>query len=439
MMSINDNYIKYSKYIKTSTYIYLYTTNYIYMSKYYYILSNIEEFKEYVQFPKLMDNNSNTKSTGERLFFIKKDNYIVIKYNKNVLSKFHTNSYGLLRSVILDNDRVCCFSPPKSTSSDSFISQYPISNSQKDAHIVAEEFVEGTMINVFYSHSNNQWEIATKSNVGGNTSFYKNSKTFREMFEEACTACHLSIDTLNRTFCYSFVLQHPANRIVVPFNKPQLYLTDVYSIVQDSSDVLVYPVSPHKIYDWSMTGVMFPKTYEFTSYSELIETYASPNTPYNIMGVVLRNTETLERCKIRNPIYEEVRHLKGNQSKLQYQYLYLRHTGKIPEFLKYYPENKGDFSKYRDHVHMFTITLYQNYISCYIKKERPLKEFGAQYRTHMYKLHQHYINDLRERNLYITSGEVIRYVNSLHPSLLMYCLNYNMRKQNIDESVVVSV
>jgi hypothetical protein len=33
-----------------------------------------------------------------------------------------------------------------------------------------------------------------------------------------------------------------------------------------------------------------------------------------------------------------VRHLRGNQPKLQYQYLCLRHSGKLPEFLKFYPE-----------------------------------------------------------------------------------------------------
>ena len=395
------------------------------MSK-YYNLSLVEDFVEYIKDP---------KSIGEgvkHLSFTKSDNYTIVKYDKTTLSNFFISSYGLFRSVILDNGTICSFSPPKSIPSDTFISQYQ----NKGEHIVAEDFVEGTMINVFYSHTHTKWDIATKSNIGGNTSFYKNCKSFREMFDDACRECQLFIDTLNPAFCYSFVLQHPDNRIVVPFNKPQLYLTDVYSITQEEMEMRVYPVSPHKVYDWGKTGVLFPKTYEVASYADLVAKYASPNTSYDIMGVVIRNMDTLERCKLRNPIYEEVRHLKGNQAKLQYQYLYLRHMGKIPDFLKYYPENKKAFSTYRDHVHMFTNTLYQNYISCYIKKERPLKEFGAQYKTHMYKLHQRYINELKEGNMYITSGEVIRYVNSLHPSLLMYSLNYNLRKKNIDDSLV---
>ena len=150
------------------------------------------------------------------------------------------------------------------------------------------------------------------------------------------------------------------------------------------------------------------------------------------MGIVIKNKETNQRTKIRNPIYEEVRHLKGNQSKMQYQYLSLRNSGKLPEYLKFYPEVKPDFSVYRDQVHLFTNTLHQNYISCYIKKEKPLKEYSPQYKTHMFKIHEIFLNELREKKLFVTNTVVINYVNKLHPSQLMHSLNYNLKKQNID-------
>jgi hypothetical protein len=172
--------------------------------------------------------------------------------------------------------------------------------------------------------------------------------------------------------------------------------------------------------------------YEFETYSELIEKFSSPNTPYHILGIVIKNSITNERCKIRNPIYEEVRHLRGNQPKMQYQYLCLRKAGKIPEFLKFFPETKNELSGYRDHLHMFTNALHQNYISCYVKKEKPLAQFPDQYRTHMYNIHQHYLTNLREKKESITNTFVINFVNNLPPSLLMYCLNHNLRKQNVD-------
>ena len=156
------------------------------------------------------------------------------------------------------------------------------------------------------------------------------------------------------------------------------------------------------------------------------------NTTYNIVGIMLHNRVTGERAKIRHPVYEEVRTLRGNQPKLQYQYLSLRKEGKVGDFLKFYPENKKEFSGFRDQVHLFTNTLFGNYKSCYIKKEKPLKDFPDQYRTHMFNIHQIYISDLREKNQFITSSVVQKYVNDMQPSLLMFCLNFQMRKRNID-------
>jgi hypothetical protein len=185
-------------------------------------------------------------------------------------------------------------------------------------------------------------------------------------------------------------------------------------------------------YDWCSTTIKFPQFYEWETYSELIEKYASMNTNYTILGVVFYNTSTGERAKIRNPVYEQVRMLRGNQPKLQYQYLSLRNQGKVRDFLSFYPENKKDFSQFRDNVHSFTNTLYSNYISCYIKKEKPLIEFSEQFRTHMFHLHKIYMTDLKDKNLFVTNTIVKKYVNELHPSLLMYCLNFHMRKRVVD-------
>jgi hypothetical protein len=362
--------------------------------------------------------------------------YKVITYDKNLLNNELVSIYGYCRSIIANSDnKVVCFAPQKSISAYAFIDKYP----NKTIDIVAEEFVEGTMINVFWDEKiglTGGWEIATRNTVGATSSFYKSSnKTFREMFLEAAKECNLNLDTLNALYCYSFVLQHPSNRIVVPFEKPNLYLIGVYHIDNsDMNNISIYRVnmSAEDIMSWYKTNVKFPQIYSWDNYTELITSYGSMNTSYDVLGVVLINFITGERTKIRNPVYEEVRSLRGNQPKLQYQYLCLRKEGKIGDFLKYYPENKNEFSAFRDQIHLFTNTLFSNYISCYIKKETQLIGFSKQYRGHLYNLHQMYINELREQKLFVTNRVVINYVNNLHPSLLMYSLNYNMRKRNLD-------
>jgi hypothetical protein len=367
--------------------------------------------------------------------------YRIVRYDKNFLNIDLISTYGLCRSVIINNNnKVVGIAPPKSIPCHDFIKKYD----EKTEGIVAEEFIEGTMMNVFWDDSiglNGAWEISTRNTVGATSSFYKGpkSQTFRDMFLEALKETNLLLDNLEKEFCYSFVLQHPSNRIVVPFKKPQLYLVAVYSIFNETDNIYV---KVHNSQDFRdvfhalNTSIRFPGIYKFDNYSELIEKYGSMNTSYDILGVVLYNRNTGERAKIRNPVYEQVRNLRGNQPKLQYQYLCLRKEGKVGEFLKFYPENKKNFSTYRDQVHLFTDTLFKNYISCYIKKEKPLILFSDQYRTHMFNLHQKYLNELREKKQIINSIVVQKYVNEMQSSLLMYCLNFQMRKRNVDTIAV---
>ena len=397
-----------------------------------YTLSYIAGFDEVVKTNEINKEYEKYYSVKE---YVTKgtESYSIVRYNKELLSCDIVPTYGLLRSVIISKGRVVSFAPPKSMSVETFMNDYPL----KMDNIVAEEFVEGTMINVFFDPNYGAtgcWQIATRNTIGAEVGFNQGKKTFNNMFMEACQVNNLLLNSLNPAFCYSFVLQHPDNRIVVSFKKSQLYLVAVYEIVHDDC-IRVFEHDMRKVSQdciWATTRVKFPKQYEFSTYTQLIEKYASPNTPYNILGVVIRNMETGDRTKVRNPIYEEIRHLKGNQSKLQYQYLCLRQNGKLPEFLKYYPELKSEMSKFRDQVHLFTNTLFKNYISCYIKKEMPLKEFPEQYRTHMFKIHEQFITSLKPNNLFVTNTVVIKYVNELPSSLLMYCLNYNMRKRAVD-------
>lgn len=355
--------------------------------------------------------------------------YDIVKYNKEFLSSDLISTYGLLRSVILSSSQIVGFAPPKSISGEDFMTKYPTIT----ATLVAQDFIEGTMINVFFDSVNYCWRISTRNTVDAEVSFYKcSNKTFNQMFNEACLINNLNIQSLNPKYCYSFVLQHPENRIVVPFKTAQLFLVAVYEICQTEDSALVKEIDINELMREQVWTVRIPEVYEFTTYTELINKFASPNTPYDILGIVVKNVETGERTKFRNPIYEEVRQLRGNQPKLQYQYLCLRHSGKLSEFLKYYPESKSYMSKFRDQVHMFTNTLHQNYISCYVRKEKPLKEYSDKYRTHMFKLHEIFKNDLRPKNLFVTNTVVIDYVNMLHPSLLMYCLNHSLRKRMID-------
>lgn len=352
--------------------------------------------------------------------------YTVLRYDKKVLTKDNVSTYGLCRSVITDQENnIVSFSPPKSVPFDEFVAKYP-----ETSQIVATEFVEGTMINVFWS--NGDWEIASRSNVGATNMI--NSRVFRDMFFDAMNECKLDLYTLPTEFSYSFVLQHPDNRIVVPIGKPQLYLIAVYSY-QGSNRTIVKHHDPADFPEFNISSVKVPAKYDLTTYQAFAE--KTKTLDYTYLGVMLTNPTTGERTKIRNPNYEKVRHLKGEQ-KLQFQYLCLRKAGKVTQYLQHCPKDILLFSGFRDQLHAFTRTLRDNYIACYIRKEKPLKEYSAEYKTHMYHLHQIYKTTLKPNGKFLMFDDVVNYVNEQEPSLLISSTFSTFKKGGAKREAAVS-
>jgi len=394
--------------------------------------------------------------------------YSIIKYDKQafVLTSEDYESMGLLRSVVVDEaGRIVAYSPPKcvylSEQREAAFNENNIMSESSDVVTndwYAEEFVEGTMINMFYSEKGGAWEIATKSTVGANVVFYapKNPKetveirekdTFRNMFFETCAKVGFKYEELPREFMYSFVLQHPKNRIVMPINSAAIYIIGVYSINNDTLDVTQLS-SAGFVENYGGEGgeggaILRPKQLFVDDYSVngFKKEYASMNSSYNMMGVVFCNMTTGERMKVRNPMYEMVKNMKGVGQKLQLQYLTLRHGGRISDYLKAYPEYKGDFAVFRNQLHEFTRSLHQNYLDCFVFKKQAFGEFPQQYKKFMSGLHKKYLEELREIKGSVTFTYVVEFVNTQNPLLLMYSLNYVVREHKktmdrMDESVM---
>jgi hypothetical protein len=378
--------------------------------------------------------------------------YSIIKYDKQAFGLVQEDyeTIGLLRSVVVDDTgRIVAYSPPKCLSiteqreksfNDNNIMTAPCDSTTNEW--CAEEFVEGTMINMFYSKTaaGEAWEIATKSTVGGNVVFYapKNPKdtveirdkdTFRNMFFETCAKLGFKYDELPKEFMYSFVLQHPKNRIVLPINDAAIYIIGVYSINNDTLDITQLSTAGF-VEKYGCGVILKPKQLFADNYSVegFKSEYASMNASYNTMGVVFCNMVTGDRMKIRNPTYEMVKNLKGGEQKLQLQYLTLRHGGRVAEYLKTYPEYKADFAVFRSQLHGFTRSLHQNYLDCFVFKKRAFSEFPQQYKKFMSGLHKKYLEELREIKGSVTFSYVVEFVNTQNPMFLMYSLNYVVRE-----------
>lgn len=350
-----------------------------------------------------------------------KDNIHVLKYDKEALNASNYMTLGLFRSVVVKDGSIKCISPFKSIPID-ILYNYILHNGPYEHSWIDQEFVEGTMVNLF--HTGDDWEIATRSLLGGKGKFYKDSRTtFRTMFLECMVKCNLEFSDLDEKYCYSFVIQHPDNRIVKKIIEPELYLCAVFK--PEGTKVHAIDFRTDNI----LNGIVkYPAIYPEKTCEESEAKYANQDTtPYDIQGFVIEYG--IYRSKVRNPNYEYVRKLRGNQPKSQFQYLTLRKNGDVREFLEYFPEFNERFAEYRSQVHEFTTNLHNYYIQCFVKKQRPLQKFDFEYRPHIIELHKKYLNEMIDSGGRIDRNVVIEYINTIDPRKLMFALNYQYRNK----------
>lgn len=338
--------------------------------------------------------------------------------------------YDLFRSVIISNvgetQKYVGFSPPHIDRVDS------LEADSSSISSISQEYVDGTMINLFYDANASPpcWEIATRRIIGGHNSYHTLgkdtiTKTFRELFDECCKACLFSETSLNTDRCYSFVIQHPENRIVTPVYVPTLFLIGEYEFIdQDDSTVMVKAYDIYKTEVLDNTLVRRPLLYSL----EMLQQYVSPNADFSVKGVVSISSDGKSTVKYLNSNYERIREIRGNQAKLQYHYLEMcqlpRASIAIGEFVRYYPEYKKVFYEYSHQIKKYINHVYSSYIDVFIKKAKTLKQVDAQYRKLVYELHNDiYLVQLRPNNKRVNKFVVMEFIHALPCARLMYYLN----------------
>ena len=354
------------------------------------------------------------------------------------------------QSVILEHDsrNLLSIAPPK-TIDYSDISVLLQSSEftdllNNDIHI--SELIEGTMLHLFYDTRISSWEIATRRAIGGRYSYYhipdQYTPTYREMMMESL---HLTEDApistipflseLSKTHCYSWILQHPQNHIVIPIETHKMYLISVFEI--DSVEQTATFISPEIYQKWAVfetpireKTIYFPKTISSSSsvrekktILQYIQENASANTPYYHMGLVFTNIKSGKRATYLNPNYLEMAEVRGNHSNLLYQFLCLKRIQKIRIFLHYFPQYHYLFSLYKQKYDELVSKIHGYYMSYYVQKMGtviPKKYFSTIYTIH----HSIFLPSIATQEKIVVRKSVVRdYLQSLDPVQLLALLN----------------
>lgn len=389
---------------------------------------------DWVDSPYAFFNNSETKNY--------KHTYFLVNYDKKILQSRVDGGveYGYeqyVRSVILNADRrIVCFSPPMCEPKPKPKSKTPQSKESSGAchaHLdvskvkFAEEFVEGTMINLFYNPSNDvqSWEFSTRNTISPvekreNESGVVNKKCFRRMFLEACVSAGLKFDDLPKEYSYSFVLQHPDNTIVAPVKSMALYIVAIYYI----DGTTVYEMD-RSVMKWStFSSVRHPARFGFNGeedFKKIINTWASADSTYYFPGVMFR-THDGARYKYRNPNYECAKNARGQADKSRFVYLHLKKLGKLQSHFDRFPENELEFFRHSTNFYNYMHNLHKNYMECYVNKKKSLKEYELEYKKNMFQLHEHYKTVLKASGKRVNMEVVIEFMNQQSLSSQLFVL-----------------
>ena len=241
-----------------------------------------------------------------------------------------------------------------------------------------EEFVDGVMINQF--HDGTCWRIASHTQIDAEGSFY-GKRPFAELFNETFAALGLTTAMLTPGVAYSWVLQHPEERVVVSpaYGIPLLRLVKVFA---DGLGATAIELP-------SALKALQPQRYALASLEDVKQFVVAEGhrRGHQFKGVCLKTAAGV-RYKLRSSEYEAAAFLRGNQAKRAYTWLALWSVGSLPAYLRIYPEEQCDADAIVGRFKDITQETHELYLKVYREKALPLGQAPQKYRKLLWDAHK---------------------------------------------------
>jgi len=341
----------------------------------------------------------------------------MITYGKESRS-FDNDVVRQCRGLILEKEtnNILCYSFNRGTdihamsNDDSWQADFP----WEDVQI--EEAVDGTQIRLYYYDG--EWRVATTRCIDAKKAYWYSSRSFYDLFMEAVRNSEgFSLDDLDQSCCYAFVLKHPENRIVVRYEKAELCHVMTRSLSKDDG----YPEL-----DIELDGVSRPTVYKragdvtdshFSDYGAL-RRHAVEEVRLCAEGFVLKSASGF-RGKLRYCSYDSLKEIRGNTWNMFYRYLELRKDeGALKRFYSFYPEYRETFSFYEHQIQKFVRYVHRQYVFHRVKKVEGYI-IPDHLKVTLYKLHGTFLEERTPR----TQEKVQAMLDALHPKQLCALLN----------------
>ncbi len=270
--------------------------------------------------------------------------------------------------------------------------------------LYVSECLDGCMVNAFVSGG--VLRLATRTCIGADNTFY-GGKTFAQMFDEAVGKSSWKTRegvaaAIGEGGFASFVVQHPAHRVVAKFVRPSLHLIHTGTVDATTGVVAI---------KYSVQG-MVQKTYgaekEVADLMERMQTQMG----WRWQGLCFV-AEDGRRWRLRSPTYSMLRDLRGGEAKDVDRFLRLRAEHKVSEYLKHFSDDRTTFWGLEQRLRAATRGVVDAYADCHMAHAVAFKDLPAAVKPAVYMLHVKWLNTLREGGHRIRLEHAIEVVAAL--------------------------
>lgn len=277
-----------------------------------------------------------------------------------------------------------------------------------------EQAIDGTQIRLFYHEGD--WRCATTRCIDAGKAFFYSNRSFQQLYQDAMINSGLNLEQLDKEFCYSFVLQHPENRIVVAYEKPRLIHVlsrNLRTLEEENCDI----------------GVEKPAIYsELKTIADVDLALRMPYEKDVVDEGLMLIDDAGKRVKLRRANYKRMKDIRGNSNNLFFHYLHLIKNGTLAEYLVHFPEDASMIAFCEKDFNTFIENIHFHYMEKRINKNNI--EIPSYYKKILYDLHGKYLNTGRR----ITQSVVREELLKLEPKQIMAMINHRFRATATNQS-----
>ena len=328
-----------------------------------------------------IDNFEKILSDAPYFLTIKKENdYIIFNYNQ-IDSDFSNDIVKEARGIIFKIGR---WEVPVCHSFDKFFN-YGESNAASidwETSVVTQK-IDGSIIRVWFDE---EWHISTNGMIDAYKAVFSDLEdcNFGCLFEEALKKNNITFDiltqNLSKEFTYIFELVSPKTRVVIPYEK-----TDVYYLgLRDNFSNTEMPFFSINFSLKLPKKIKTPSCYNLRNVDECL--IASQKLPWNEEGYVVYDHNS-NMVKIKSPAYVLAHYFRNNNNVSKRRIVDIVNSGEEEEFKIYADDYVMDVEKISKKIKSFKRICFESLKEIKDKKFLSKKEYAEEVKKYPENIH----------------------------------------------------